>query len=99
MDEFSENAKKTFKQIKTAKMSYIRFWVHWLAEHTPKYTKYQFIKFCRLTVRDPREGVNNYFEINLFNLKASFNRKPKSTIKRRKIAKMTYILFWVHCLA
>ena len=31
-------------------MSYIGFFVHWLAEHTPR-----FIKFGGLTGRDPKE--------------------------------------------
>ena len=30
---------------------------------------------------------------------ASFKQKPKSTIKQRKAPKMSYVWFWMHCLA
>ena len=38
-------------------------------------------------------------ERDLSNSKISFHKKPKSTIKERKTAKMTYIWFSVHSLA
>ena len=41
----------------------------------------------------------NYFEVTLSNSIASLKKKTKSTIKRRKTAKMPYIWFWVHWLA
>ena len=31
--------------------------MHWLAEHAPKYAKYQLTKLGPLTVRDPNEGA------------------------------------------
>ena len=44
-------------------MSYIGFWVHWLAEHAPKSVICQFIKVAGLTVRNPREGAKIIFKI------------------------------------
>ena len=80
-------------------MSYIWFWVHWLAEHTPKSSKYQFIKLAGLTVRNPREGAKIILKLLFLTSMADFNKKPKSTIQHRKWAKMTYIRFWVRWLA
>ena len=40
---------------KTTRMLYIRFWVHWLAEHAPKSVKYQFTKPGGVTSKDPKE--------------------------------------------
>ena len=33
---FKKNPRKTIQQRKTARMSYISFWVHWLVDHAPK---------------------------------------------------------------
>ena len=39
-----------------------------------------------------------YVEVTHSNLKASFRKKPRRTIKQRKTARMPYIWFWVHWL-
>ena len=44
-------------------MSYIGFWLHWLAEHAPKSAICQFTKVTGLTVRNPREGAKIIFKI------------------------------------
>ena len=77
-------------------MTYIWFWVHWLAEDTPKSVKYQFTKFVWLTARNLSEEAKIIFEATISNLKVSFKKKPKSTIQQRKLAKMTYVWFrWI----
>ena len=43
-------------------MTYIWFWVHWLAEHAPKSGICLFSKLAGLTVRNPREGAKNYLQ-------------------------------------
>ena len=52
---FNIKPKSTIQHWKWAKITYIWFWVHWLAEHAPKFDQYRFIKFGRLTGRDPKE--------------------------------------------
>ena len=68
-------------------MTYIWFWVHSLGEDAPKS---RFTKFFRLTGGDPRAGAK-YFQVTLCNSKASFKKKPKSTIQQTKLTNMTYI--------
>ena len=57
--KFLEKQKNTVKQRKTAKMSYIWFWVEQLAARTPKsaeeLAKYQFTKFAPLTEKGPKK--------------------------------------------
>ena len=79
-------------------MLYIRFWVHWLAEHAPKSVKYQFTKPGVVTSRDTKEGAKIISKWH-FPTRWQVFKKKQSTIKRRKTAKMPYIWFWVHWLA
>ena len=58
--------------------------MHWLAEHIPKSANYQYTKLCHLGKGVIREGAKNYFKVPLSDLKASFNKKPKSTFKQKK---------------
>ena len=44
------------KRRKREEMSYISFWVHWVAEHAPKSAICQFTKLARLTVRNPERA-------------------------------------------
>ena len=90
--------KSTIKQRKIVKISYFWFWVHWLAEHAPNSAKYQFIKFGRMTVKYPKKGAKIILKLLFLMSKASFKEKTKRTIQQRKLAKMTYIWFWVHWL-
>ena len=57
--KFLEKQKNIVKQRKTAKMSYIWFWVEQLAARTPKseeeLAKYQFTKFAPLTQKGPKK--------------------------------------------
>ena len=69
---------------KTARMSYNRFWMLWLAEHAPKSTQYRLNKFGRLTPKIIRDAQKDYFEVTLSKSTASFNEKRKSTIQHRK---------------
>ena len=62
----------------------------WLTEHAPKHGKYQFIKFRRMTTKNIKEETN-YVEVTLSNSKVSLKKKPKSIMKERKTAKMSYI--------
>ena len=48
---FIKEPKSTIQHWKWAKMTYICFWVHWLVEHAPKFGKYGFTKFGRLTAK------------------------------------------------
>ena len=45
------------KRRKRVKMSYISFWVRWLAEHAPKTAMRQFNKLAGRNVRNPREAA------------------------------------------
>ena len=52
-----KKTKSTIKEIKTAKMTYFWFLVHWLAEHVPKSAIYQFSKSGQLTEERLSEGA------------------------------------------
>ena len=81
-------------------MAHIQFWVHRLAEQALKFVKYRFSKFGRLTSRDHREGGKVILKLFFLSKSStSFNKNSKSTIQDRKLVKMAYIWFWVHCLA
>ena len=54
---FKKKPRRNIKHKKNARIPYVWFWVHWLAEHTPKCVKYQFTKLGWLTARDPKEGA------------------------------------------
>ena len=56
--------------------------MHCLAEYTPKSAKGEYAKFFRLTSSNLRVT-----EVTLSNSKAKFKKKPKSTIKQRKLLK------------
>ena len=58
-------------------MTYIWFWVHWLAEHAPKSGICLFTKLVGLTVRNPREGAKIIFKILL---KIIYNIQPHGKI-------------------
>ena len=74
--------------------------MHWLAEHAPKYAKYQFTKLGPLTVRDPKEGakiilklffltqLSNCFFLTLseqvFKKKKTKKQKTKNKTKKQK---------------
>ena len=79
------------KRRKTAKSSYILFWVHWLPKYAPKSVKYRLTKFGWLTVRDPREEAKITLKSFFLTRKQGFRKTTKSTIKERKTGKMTYI--------
>ena len=49
------------KRRKRVKMSYISFWVRWLAEHAPKTAVRQFNKLAGRNVRNPREAAKIIF--------------------------------------
>ena len=55
--------RKTIKQRKTARKSFISFWVHWLVEHAPTFVKHRFIKLGRLTGMDPKEVAEIYLKL------------------------------------
>ena len=55
--KFLKKKQSTIKRRKTAKMPYIWFWVHWLAEHAPNSDQYQFTKLGLLAATDPKEGT------------------------------------------
>ena len=73
--------------------------MHWLAEHAPKYAKYQLTKLGPLTVRDPKEGakiilklffltqLSNCFFLTLseqvFKKKRQKNKKQKTKQKNK----------------
>ena len=42
---FNKKPNSSTPQWTVAKMTYIWFWAHWLAEHAPKSGKYQFAKY------------------------------------------------------
>ena len=52
---FNKKQKSTIEHRKWAKMTYIWFWVYWLAEYAHKSVKYRSTKFGGLTGRDPNE--------------------------------------------
>ena len=96
---FIKNPKSTIQHWKWAEMTYICFWMHWLAEHAPKSGKYRFTKFRPLTKRDPKEGTKIILKLLFLTWRPVLTKKTKNTKKRRKRAKMSYICFWVHWLA
>ena len=50
---------------KRVKMSYISFWVRWLAEHAPNTAMRQFNKLAGHNVRKPRETAKITFKLLL----------------------------------
>ena len=65
-------------------MSYIWFWVQWLAEHVPTSAKYQFTDFGWLTPRDPSEGANIILQL-LFLTRMPILKKIKELSNREKL--------------
>ena len=98
---FNKKPNSNTSQWKVAKMTYIWFWVHWLAEHTPKSGQYKFAKSCRLTGRDPKEGTKIVLKLLILTWRPVLGKKVGglSNIKQRKTARKPYIWFWVHWLA
>ena len=54
---FNKKPKCTIQHRKWEKMTYVWFWVHLLAQHTPKSVEYRFNKFAGLIGRDLKEGA------------------------------------------
>ena len=75
-------------------MTYIWFWVHWLAERTPKTLIYKFTKVGRLTGRDTKEVAKILLRLP-FPTGNWVLRKIQSTTPQRT---HTYIWLWVHSL-
>ena len=96
---FKKKPRTTIKQSKTKAMPYIWFWVHWLAEHAPKFVQYQFNKLGLLTTRDPQEGEKIIWKFVFLSRKQVITKKTNNTMKKRKRAKTSYVWFWVHRLA
>ena len=65
-------------------MTYIRFWVHWLAEYAPKSGKHRFTKFGRLNPRDPKEGAKIILKLLFLTQRPILRRRPERTAKQRK---------------
>ena len=59
-------------------MTYILFWFHWLAEHTPKSVEYEFTKLGRLTARDPKEGVKVVLKFFFLSRKQASRKKERA---------------------
>ena len=66
MATVSKKSKNIIQQRKWAKMTYIWFSVHCLAEHSLKFVKYQFTRFFWLTGRNFSEETK--FILKLFSL-------------------------------
>ena len=84
---FKKKPRRTIKQRKTAKMTYIWFWVHWLAEHAPKYAQYQFTRFVRLTVRDPKEGAKIILKLLFVTRKRVLIKNQRTLSNKEKLRK------------
>ena len=66
------------------KMSYIWFWVHWLADHARKTDRYRFSKFARLTGIDPKEGAKIILKFLFVTRRWVFIKKERAIRKEEK---------------
>ena len=80
-------------------MTYIWFWVQWLAKHIPKSVKYCFNKFVWLAGRDPRAGGEIIFKLLFVTRRRLLIKKQKALSNRENVRNLTYIWLWVHWLA
>ena len=60
---------------KTARMFYIWFWVHWLAEQAQKSVQYQFTKLGRMTATYFKEGVKIIWKFVFLSRKQVIRKK------------------------
>ena len=81
---FKKKPRTTIKQSKTKTMPYIWFWVHWLAEHAPKFVQYQFNKLGLLTTRDPQEGEKIIWKFVFLSRKQVITKKKKQHYEKKK---------------
>ena len=82
---FNKKPNSNTSQWKVAKMTYIWFWVHWLAEHTPKSGQYKFAKSCRLTGRDPKEGTIIVLKLLILTWRPVLGKKVGGLSNREKL--------------
>ena len=94
---FNKKPNSSTPQWTVAKMTYIWFWVHWLAEHTPKSGQYKFTNSCRLTGGDTKEGAKIVLKLLILTWRPVLGKIGR-TIKQGKTARKPYIWFWAHWL-
>ena len=68
------------------KITYILFWVNWLADHAPKYARDHLTNPPGPTETSIKS--KNYFHITRSKSKATFKKKSKRIIKQGKTPKM-----------
>ena len=59
-------------------MTYILFWLHWLAEQAPKSVEYEFTKLGRLTARDPKKGAKVILKFFFLSRKQVLRKKERA---------------------
>ena len=65
-------------------MTYIWFWVQWLAERSPKLPKYQFTEFCRLTARNRSEGAKIILKILFLTRGRDLRKNQRAPLSKRE---------------
>ena len=94
---FKQKSKITMKQRQTVKMSLIWFWVHWLAEHTPKSSKDQFTKHLWQTAGVIREGAKIILKLLYLNRRWVM-KKWWWKGEKKKSPNNFQAWFWMHYL-
>ena len=92
---FKKKLGRTAKQRKTVQMSFIWYWMYWLAGHPTKYSKYEFIKVGRMTPTDPKEEAKIILKFLFVTRKRVFRKKQRTIPKedkKRKTKKVLYLI-------
>ena len=82
---FNKKPSSSTQQWIVAKMTHIWFWVHWLAEHTPKSGQYKFTKSCRLTGKDPKKGAKIVLKLLILTWRPVLGKKVGGLSNREKL--------------
>ena len=75
---FNKKTSNFIQHKKWAKLTYIWFWVQWLAEHAPKTGKCRFNKFGWLTRRDAKEEAKIFFKIAFLSLRGTLLKTQRT---------------------
>ena len=73
-------------------MSYVWFWVHWLAEHSAKSGEYRFTRFDRLTGRDPNEGTKIIQKLLFLTQGPVLRKNKKHYDEKKKSENVLYLI-------
>ena len=82
---FNKKPNSSTPQWTVAKMTYIWFWVHWLAERTPKSGQYKFTNSCRLTGGDTKEGAKIVLKLLILTWRPVLGKKVGGLSNREKL--------------